>query len=357
MLALYCPDVPPVKGGLPDHTRLLARALQSRGQAPVVFASRGSPDALAPIPCVTGLSPADVAREAAQRKVTGLIVQYVPFLYGRRGISWALCRAARDLKRAGTRLGLLLHEPYVPFTRLPWLLTGWPQRWQLRYLVRRSSQVYSPVPAFADIARRYARPETGVSVQPVGANYEAAGGSRQEARASLGIPEHQTVIGVFSPAASGFLMTWLAAAVERLRPRREVLWLVFGNGSDGSAAGLPAGEHVRALGILAPEALGRALKAIDMAAQPYGDGLTRRRGSAMLMLAAGNALVSSRGHLLDPKCAEIAACESDAAAFAARVEQLAMEPLTRAGWASRAMAARDIWSVDPLAEAIVRDFH
>ncbi|MFI5213846.1 MAG: glycosyltransferase [Gemmatimonadales bacterium] len=353
-LAIYCPDVPPVPGGVSDHTLVLARALESRGHAPVVLAARGDPSAFAPMVCVTGLRPADVAREAERHGVSTLVLQYVPFLYARFGISPALWRAADALAAHGIQIMVILHEPYVPFTRLPWLVTGWPQRWQLRHLVRLASCVYTPTPAFATIARAFTGPKTRVEVVPVGANYARSSVSRDEARRELGIAPDRVVVGVFSPAASGFALEWVRAAAVRLRPRPDVVWLLLGNGSK-DVAGLLAGGNVMGLGRLDAEPLARAMRAIDVAAQPYEDGLTMRRGAAMLLLSNGIATVSSSGEHLDPACAAVAVCEDTAEAFAQRVEQLVADPIVRAQWAAHADAARHLWSVDVMAAAIVND--
>ncbi len=353
-LAIYCPDVPPVQGGVSDHTLVLSRALEARGRPPVVLARRGDPSGFHPLECITGLEARDVPREAASHAVTTLIIQYVPFLFARFGVSPALWRAADALAADGIEIVIILHEPYVPFTRLPWLVTGWPQRWQLRHLVRRASWVYTPTPAFAKIARRFAGPNTRVAVVPVGANYARSPVSRDEARRELGIAPDRVVVGAFSPAASGFALDWVRAAADRLRARSDVVWLLLGSGSKDTA-GLPAGENVMALGRLDAEPLARAMRAIDVAAQPYEDGLTMRRTSAMLMLANGIAMVSSSGEHVDPACAAVAACEDTAEAFAQRVEQFVADPILRAQYAEHSAAAPHLWSVDVMAAAIVNN--
>jgi glycosyltransferase involved in cell wall biosynthesis len=352
-LAIYCPDIPPVPGGVSDHTLVLARALESRGRPPLVLARRGDPSLFGPLSCVTGLTARDVPREAKRHGVTTLIIQYVPFLFARFGVSPALWRAADALSASGIEIVIILHEPYVPFTRLPWLVTGWPQRWQLRHLVRRARGVYTPTPAFATIARRFAGQRTRVAIAPVGANYARSAVSRDEARKELGIATDSVVVGVFSPAASGFRLDWLGAAAQRLRARADTVWLLLGNGSKDVGALL--GENVIALGRMDPAPLARAMRAIDVAAQPYEDGLTMRRGAAMLLLSNGIAMVSSTGEHSDPECAKVAACESSAEAFALRVEQLVLDPSKRAEYAARSAAAKHLWSVDVMADAIVKD--
>jgi hypothetical protein len=352
-LAVYCPDVPPVPGGVSDHTLVLSRALEARGRPPVVLARRGEPSAFSPLECITGLEARDVPGEAARHGVTTLIIQYVPFLFARFGVSPALWLAADALAADGIEIVIILHEPYVPFTRLPWLVTGWPQRWQLRHLVRRATRVYTPTPDFAKIARRFAGPDTRVSVAPVGALLPLSSLPRDASRRELGIPADRVVIGVFSPAASGFARDWVRTAAERLRSRPDVTWLLLGNGADTGV--LPAGPNVMALGRLDAAPLARALRAVDVAAQPYEDGLTMRRSAAMLLLANGIATVSSSGEHLDPACAAVAACEGTAETFAKRVEQLVVDPAVRAQYAAHAAAARHLWSVDVMADAIVAD--
>ncbi|MFI5037986.1 MAG: glycosyltransferase [Solirubrobacterales bacterium] len=354
-LAIYCPDVPPVPGGVSDHTLILARALAERGHPPVVFARRGDPEVFAPLTCISRLAPRAIPAAATRHGVTDLVLQYVPFLFARFGVSPALWRAADALTATGVTLAIVVHEPYVPFTRLPWLLTGWPQRWQLRHLVRRSAFVYAPVPKYAGIVRGYAGRSTHVRTLPIGSTHSVSSATRAEVRRELGIPEDRIVVGVFSPAASGFQPSWLTAAAERLRKRPDVLWLLFGFGSEGAAANLGAADQTMVLGTIEGDRLGRTMRALDLAAQPYTDGLTLRRSGALLALAHGVPLVSSTGHLLDPACTAFAACEESPEAFAARVEQLVTDPAARAVWAARAAGSASISTVGPLADAVVRD--
>src|SRR5205085_9406009 len=95
------------------------------------------------------------------------------------------------------------------------LVTGIPQRLQYRYLLHRASFVYAPLPRYAEIARRYAAPDTNVSVAPIGATIPVSPLSREAARNAMGITPDTIAIGVFSPAASGFSHDWIAAAVRR----------------------------------------------------------------------------------------------------------------------------------------------
>lgn len=354
MIGLYCPDLPPVPGGVADQTLMLARALRSRGAPCTVLGSRGDPELFAPVPVRLGVTPAGLPQAARELGLDSLFVQYVPFLYARRGVAPALCPALRATRNEGTRVALFVHEPFVPFTRLPWLATGVLQRLQLRCLVRAASRVYTPVPGFAATCRRYRPDGDAVALAPIGANFEPSPLSRAAARAKLGLAADSVAIGVFSPAAAGYRPDWVRHTMEALAPHPAVRWIVFGHGSSQLfGAGAPA--NVTTLGTLDRAAVADTARALDIFVAPYTDGLTMRRGGAMLALRAGVPLVSSTGHLFDEALARHAACEPDLAAFTARIAGLVDDPLARAQWAERATASEEVASIDTLAAILVRD--
>jgi glycosyltransferase involved in cell wall biosynthesis len=355
VIGLYCPDVPPVPGGVSDHTLALARALEAEGAPPVVLADRGDAARFAPLTCITGLKPGDVAAAAVAHGVTNLVVQYVPFLFARLGVSPALVRGVHRMHAAGLTLTVVVHEAFVPFTRIPWLITGVPQRLQYYYLVRRATQVYAPMAHYADVARRYAGPDTRVKVAPIGATIPVSTLSRAEARARLGLGEDRVAVGIFSPAASGFAHEWIAAAVVRLAGNPTVTWVRFGFGSARALPGYPQGPNVITVGETTAETVSDTMRALDVAAAPYTDGLTMRRSGAMLALAHGVPVVSSEGHLFDPSLRALAACEADPAGFAERLAQLASDPAQRASWAGRATGYGEQASMESLARLMLRD--
>lgn len=355
MIGLYCPDVPPVPGGVSDHTLVLARALSAFGAPPVVLARRGDPALFAPMTCVTGLAPTDVADAACQQGVRAILIQYVPFLFARRGVAPALILGIRRIARAGLGLAVFVHEPYVPFTRLPWLVTGLPQRFQLRYLLHHAERVYAAVPRFAEIARRYSRPGTDVAVVPVGATLPVSTVSREDARQALGLADGTVAIGIFSPAASGFRHDWIAAAARRLAPQPNVMWVRFGFGSDRPLPGYPADDRVLVLGEADPATIGRVMRALDVAVSPYVDGLTMRRTGAMLALAHGVPTVSSTGHLFDQRLSLVADCAPTVEAFTERLERLVVDPDERRALAERSSRSHEFVSPDILARRLISD--
>jgi glycosyltransferase involved in cell wall biosynthesis len=354
VIGLYCPDLPPVPGGVSDHTLALGRALEAMGQGPAVLGWRGDPELFAPLPCRVGLSPWGVRRVARARGLKGLVVQYVPFLFARRGISPKLWLALWGLSRDRVRVGVVLHEPYVPFTRPAWLLTGWPMRWQLRYVLRRAAFVYAPVPRYVEIARKYAT-AAKVKLAPIGATLPVSTMTREAARLKLSLASGVVAIGVFSPAAAGFNRAWIEEASKRLAGYSQVVWVVFGFGVGQVLRDPPAGLKVIRVHDDDPEVVTRTMRALDIAAAPYADGLTLRRSAAMLALAHGVATVSSTGPLFDHRLTELAACESTPDAFASRLARLVMNPGERAALAARTAGFRTKASVEVLARMIASD--
>jgi glycosyltransferase involved in cell wall biosynthesis len=327
-IALYCPSLPPAQGGVADHTVLLARALAGSGADVAVLGRTG--EALGGIETVLGVTPLGEHGLAATAVGTGagfVLIQYVPFLYARFGLAPWLVMALRALRGVGVRIGLFVHEPYVPFTRPSWWVTGWPMRWQLRALVRLSDVVCASVPAFLEAAGQSAREGARLLLLPVGSTIPVVPGSRTEARAALGLDPSEIAIGVFSPGASGLRRDWVARAALALGG--QVRWIFFGRHAEAPPVGFPARAPARCLGWVAPEKASAIFGALDIAAQPFVDGLTLRRTSAMAALAHGVPLVSARGPLFDPSLDGAAVCAPTEDDFVASLTHLVETPALR----------------------------
>ncbi len=355
MIGLYCPSVPPEPGGVADHTLMLAQLLHRMGTEVAVLARRGNPVLFAPIPCRVGLAPEEIAGAAQDLGVSVVLVQYVPFLWSHRGVSPALVRGIWRIHKAGLRLATYVHEPAVPFTRPTWLVTGIPQRLQLAMLLRYSERAYAPVPDFIRRMRRWAPRSLPMAVTPVGATLPVSTLSRAEARKRLGLVEDQVAIGIFSPGASGFAHEYIARAALRLAGEGAVRWIRFGHGSGRPLPGYPTGPTVITLGEQSREEVADTMRALDIAAAPYVDGLTLRRSSAMLPLATGIATVSSEGHLFDPAMRALALCEPDPDAFAECLATLVRDPSARVEAAARTASYAELASMEKLARILIRD--
>jgi hypothetical protein len=353
VIALYSADVPPVPGGVADHTLALARALDAAGHRPFVFAGRGDGACFGPVPCATGVPVRAAPFEARAAGAEWLLLQYVPFLYARRGVAPALWRLGGACRRAGVRLAVFMHEPFVPLTRPVWLVTGPLQRLQLHLLVRGVTQVFTSVPHWVQVVKRYGGDPARVTLAPVGATIPVSGLPRSEARARLGLGDDRVAIGIFSPAASGFAHDWIRAATTGLGNRSGVTWVRFGYGSARALPGYPAGADTVTVGASDPARIADTMMALDLLVAPYEDGLTLRRTGAMLGLASGVATLSSTGHLFDPAMHRLAACEPDIPSFVSRLERLVADPGERAALAARTAAYGTLASTGALARLLI----
>lgn len=275
-IAIVSPGFPEVPGGVTDHTRRVARHWRDGGRVVQVQGSVGE-------------EPEAVAKRWHSEGVDAVLLQYVPFLYGRSGLSLFPGALARAVKALGMRLTVYVHEPWVPPTRLPWLVLSPLQRSQLRRLVARSDAVATPVPAWATMLGHDAQ------VLRVGS--------------TLGDPPEQGATGeplpapvVFSPFAAGLLWRPIAAAVEQIGADPPLIVI----GADAEAARRhPAVRRWYrpdwdCRGRLEASEVLSLLSRARVVLAPFEDGLTGRRTSAMTSLSTGAKLVSSVGPLSDP---------------------------------------------------------
>ena len=254
-VGILSPGFPHAAGGVTDLTARLVRHWTDLGH-PVSVAS-------------------DV-RENTDRLVTrwhaggiqAVLLHYVPFLYGRRGLSRYPERLSRALRQRGIRVTVEVHEPWVPLTRLPWLILSPLQRRQLRRLLAVADAATTPVPAWQQL---FSAPPSLVYV-----------GS------TLGEPGTATVAAgdlenpvVFSPFAAGLRWDWIATAVRAIGAPRGLT--IIGGDEGGARARadiapwiapgwdwrgrLPAGDII--------QLLSRA----RLVLAPFIDGITGRRTS------------------------------------------------------------------------------
>jgi glycosyltransferase involved in cell wall biosynthesis len=144
------------------------------------------------------------------------------------------------------------------------------------YMIRHSTVDWLPVPAPSAISAR--RP--------------------QAKRAAAGrVP----TVGHFS-MHSPLVAPLLSDALDVVLDRSAASILLMGKNSDRFLATFLASRphaagRIRATGPLSPDALPDALASCDVMMQPYPDGITARRTSALAALAAGVPMVTNRGSL------------------------------------------------------------
>jgi glycosyltransferase involved in cell wall biosynthesis len=208
--------------------------------------------------------------------------------------------------RGGDRVELMVHEPYLEFGAGPpyHALTAVTHRLMTMVLLNASSHVWIAIPAW----ERYLKPylfgrrvpltwlpiPTGVKPPQIA---EIAAIRVKYAREG-GLVGH---FGTFNPAISRLLRERLPSVLNGL-PAPSLL--LTGRGSEVFRQQL-LGAHpeltdrVHAVGFVSPSRLGAHLAACDLCVQPYPDGISSRRTTAMACLSLGIPIVTTHGHLTE----------------------------------------------------------
>jgi glycosyltransferase involved in cell wall biosynthesis len=349
-------EYPPQPGGVSDYTRLLADGLAAAGDEVHVWA----PAAPAGPPAGPGVhvhrlpgsfGPRALRRLSAvlrrQERPFRLLVQYVPHMYGYKGMNLPLCLWLRYA--CPVRPWVMFHEVAFPCAwgqPLRHNVLGTVNRGMAALLLRAAERVFVSTPAWEPLLRRLAPLREPPVWLPIPSTLTPAADPakvepvRRSAAGAVRIGHFGTYGGAIAAAVAGLLPGLLDAD-----PRRA--GLLVGRGSREFAARLLADHprlagRVHAAGELAPEAAAAHLAACDLLLQPYPDGATGRRTTLMAGLALGVPVVTTRGPQTEPVWEEqrlvAMAPAGDAAALAAAAERLAANSNERRQLADRGRA-------------------
>ncbi|HSP78119.1 MAG TPA: glycosyltransferase family 4 protein [Myxococcaceae bacterium] len=301
-------EYPPQPGGVSDYTRQVAESLVHEGCTVHVWApgdtrqESGQPVTVHRLPEGFGLRGLRRMERELER-LPGphrLLVQYVPHAFGYKAMNvpFALWLA----RRRGDEVWPFFHEVCFPW--------GWERPWRHNVLGAVTRAMALLVTARADRLfvstpwwkRLLPAPPRRVPVEwlPVPSNLPTTPEPRavEATRASLGADAvligH---LGTYGELIAGLLEEALPGLLRGDSRRHAVL---AGRGSTRFAEELSRRHpelagRVRALGGLPGEALATTLRACDVLLQPFPDGLSTRRSSAMAGLALGVPLVSNAG--------------------------------------------------------------
>lgn len=317
-------EYPPALGGVGDYTAQLAAALTSAGDRVTVWTPGSTlPDRFG--------HQSEAALGSAIREQPGIILlQYVPNALGARGMNLRFCYWLRDRAREGMDVRVMFHEPYFYFTATrPWRnVLAAVQRMMASVLLDASKTTYVSTEAW----RRYLTPRKGTifEVLPIPSNVPPTASSVAALRSRIA-PSAEPIVGHFGTYGEhveGELLRVLPFIGDRTPDPR---FAFIGRGSVEFVSRLhrtDPGVAARswASGVLDASALSAALRACDVLIQPYPDGITTRRTSAMAGLQHGVPIVTTTGALTEPIWAESEAVAltavDDAAAFGDAVARL-----------------------------------
>lgn len=353
---LLAPEYPPDCGGVGDYTALVAAGLADAGDDVRVWYPAGPtrPAVQTIDPRLTVHRLPDRFGRASRRALAAalsaepgiLLTQYVPGAFGARGLNLPFCRWLAGMRRAGTDVRVMFHEPFFYFgLARPWRnVFAVVQRAMAATLLRASTRVYYPTETWPRLLARYG-PQTHAVVLPIPATIPADVGAEAIARAR-GRRRAGFVIGHFGTYGDhiGRQLDDILPALLRRLPASRVL--LVGRGGEAFARRMPPDvrDRVDATGPLTGPEAAAALRACDLLVQPYPDGVTTRRTSIMAALTTSVPAVTTAGPLTESVWAESSAVAlapaRDVPALVDIAAGLAADPAARAALGAR---GRDLY--------------
>jgi glycosyltransferase involved in cell wall biosynthesis len=336
-------EYPPDVGGVSDYTRQVAEGLARIGDEVHVWCPRAmAASTVARLhvhPELGSIRPGDLRRlDSHLKRFPGprrLLVQWVPHGFGYHSMNVWFCLWLAKRAWHGDEIELMVHEPFLELRRGPvrHVLMALVHRVMTVVLLAAARRVWVSIPAWEALLRPYAlgrQIPIGWLPVPSCINSEVDAGPAAGVRSSYA-RAGQMLLGHFG--SYGFSVTSLLE--ERLRtlmggPFTPSL-LLLGAGSDRFREELLVrhpvwAERVHAAGYVPQHELGAYIAACDVFLQPYPDGITSRRTSAMTCLSLGRPVVTTTGRLTEPLWAQTGAVVltdvTDRAAFASAVDDL-----------------------------------
>ena len=353
-------EYPPQPGGVSDYTRLVAQGLADAGDHVVVWAPPApGPDAprdarveVRRLPDCYGPRSLGLLSEALDRapRPHRLLVQYVPHAFGWKAANLPFCLWLRWHRR--DRVWVMFHEVAYPFDLRAgvWKNALATVNRVMASLVGASAErAFVSIPAWRPIVGAVTRAGTPVTWLPVPSAIAVVSDRRASDEIAARYGQGHLLVGHFG--TYGDVMTPLVdAAVVSLLERSDCRVVLMGHGSTAARRHLVAAhpdlsERVLAAGSLTAEDVSRHVRACAVLMQPYPDGISSRRTSAMAALAHGMPVVATDGPLTEPiwrtSDAVVLVRPGDADGLAAAAAALLADPARRTDLARRAAALYD----------------
>ena len=342
-LLLISPLFPPARGGLADHTKLLAQKLASHYRVKVLTApgaESGFSYAIAPFE--KWHTRAELIA-AVQQHNGPILWQYVPHMYGRGGVNFAVPNAIRSL--AGQRRQVVLaHEVAAPLSPLPHrAVYAWSHRLQWQVIARNAdaiglsteawlSRFLGKHPSVANKSVLIPSP-SNIPVEPVGPDHRA------EWKRRRGWPPETRVLLYFGSISAPKQVPWVIQAWREALAQFPTALMIIGDELQ-LETGAEERRFLDVHSFLPSADVSRVLQVADVLALPFVDGVSERRGSFMAGLSHGLPVVTTIGPATGPTLrksdAFIAVPCDDAGKFTVKVIELLGDEAHRKSLGARA---------------------
>lgn len=318
MIHIVTGEYPPSTGGVGGYTAQLAHALVEHGQPVHVWTGGNEDDAeedgVVVHRVAGGFRPKDLSRVAhlmdsiPSAEPRRILVQWTPHSYGMRGLNlavpiWLWKRAATSTDRVEA----MVHEAFIAFGEGSWRrdAAAAVQRAMAAALLRAVRKVWITIPKWEERLRPWAfGKDIPFEWLPVPSNIPAAANVSEivQLRKEYTAFRHP-LIGHFGTFRQDVEVLLIPALLE-LRESTGV-FLFVGRGSQEARRRLITvepewTERVFATGELDADGIAANLSACDVLLQPFPDGISTRRGSAMAALSLGVPVITNLGPLSEP---------------------------------------------------------
>jgi glycosyltransferase involved in cell wall biosynthesis len=351
-----------------DYTRLVARGLARAGDRVVIYAPSTTYGELPGDPGVEvhrlpgpfgPRSLCELDRQLAlQPRPDRILVQYVPNAFGYKGMNLPFAAWLASRTRSIAPLWVMFHEVMYPFQWRPakYALLGAMSRVMARLVAGAADRVFVSIPAWGVLLKRLCPRMRRAEWLPVPCTLDSTVDAAKvaEVRHRLAPPGAQLVghFGTYGRPVADLLEPALADLLRVVPSARLVL---IGRGSNEFGKRFQATRPEFSSRVTVTEELGPAdvsahLRACDLVIQPYPDGVSTRRTSAMAVLTNGTPLVTNLGPLSESlwsNGAVAAAPKPDSIALARLAEHALKEPGWRADLGQRGAALyRETFSLE-----------
>jgi glycosyltransferase involved in cell wall biosynthesis len=311
--AILTGEYPPECGGVGDHTAQLAVRLAQCDQNVTVITSSAEEESessgdgvrILRIPSAFRVSGLDrTERILRQLRPDRLLLQYTPHAFGYKAMNLPLANFLGRWGRAIAPLWVIFHEVAFPFSlsKPQYMVLAAVTHMMARMIAQRASRIFVTAWAWKRVLRRICPQGAASEWLPVPSNLEGV----SPAGASLPAGEEGEVwlghLGAYGPLAESVL----EAAGQELLPRYpRAKMVLLGRGSEALARqwqkrGVAWADRLVVPGVLPAAELVAWLQGCQILLQPYPDGVSSRRTTAMAALCCGIPLVTNLGPLSEP---------------------------------------------------------
>ncbi len=307
-------EYPPQKGGVSDYTRIVALELAAAGDQVEVWApSSGAPDAndggvaVHRLPGRFGPRALATLDSALSRSPGRILVQYVPHAFGFKAMNfpfvfWLYARRRR------LDISVMFHEVVFPMgwsRPLAHNLLGASTRMMAAITARAARRVFVSTSSWERYLRRWMPQGRPIVCLPMPSNIpviedrEAIETVRRRYRAGAG-----PMVGHFGTYGAGIVRMLDEILQPLLDQVPEASMIFIGRASEGYRDRLLGrcprlNGRLQAIGALPERDVSAHISACDLMLQPYPDGISTRRASAMAGLSHGVPIATTAGHLTE----------------------------------------------------------